>query len=398
MINKVKVASILAAGALVLGSATPIFAATAEISGNGSSSNSKVNVTQTDTNMVVQNNNANINNTVSSSSNTGGNTANDNTGGSTTINTGDTTARLSVVNRANLNQASVSSCCSSNNSSSLISGNGSSSNNRVNIDSNHSSSVFQDSRANINNNLRSDSNTGRNDASRNTGGDVTVFTGNSISDLGVRNVANSNRVMSTGSGGGSGLLSAEISGNGSHSRNRINIGQDSSSMVVQGNSATVNNTLRSTADTGRNYANDNTGGSVLVDTGSVLQRLTSDTLVNRNSADPLACGCFVDLNALISGNGSNSHNRIRFNSNSNSQVFQDNDAHLNNSLSAGATTGRNDASRNTGGASDVITGVVMADTGVRNTANVNSVGPSLSLPGGWDLSLSFDLGPFWSML
>src|SRR3990167_7594248 len=120
----IKIATAVSSAALVVSSfATPLLATTVEISGNGSDSDNTVSVEQTNKTEVNQNNTANISNNVNVSSNTGDNKAEDNTGGDVSIDTGDSSANVTVTNSANSNQASVNGCCPTD-TSVKIAGNG----------------------------------------------------------------------------------------------------------------------------------------------------------------------------------------------------------------------------------------------------------------------------------
>jgi hypothetical protein len=403
IITKQKIASAFTAGVILLSTVSPAFAATTlEISGNGSSSDNTIRTTTNTTTTVVQSNEADIRNNVDTNANTGGNYANDNTGGSVFVGTGNTTSNVDILNRTNINRAQLDNCgCETSSTDVTISGNGSSSDNTINLSSNKDNSVFQENEADIRNDVDSYSNTGENNASRNTGGetggDVTVLTGNSRADVILRTDANANIVQSLTSvgNGGSGQTNIEIVGNGSGSDNRARVTRNQSATVVQENEADVRNDVDTYANTGRNRANDNTNQDVLIDTGSVTENVLARTRVNFNFANPADCGCVTDLTALISGNGSGSDNLIRHSATKGVEVFQGgedsgNEADIRNDVDVDGSTGRNYASRNTGapegtGFTDILTGLIRSMTEITNTGNANIYGT------GFDLDWDFDL-------
>jgi hypothetical protein len=86
---KKQIFSVVTAGVMVANIATPAFATTIEISGNGAGADSNVAVQNTNTTTVSQNNTANVTNTVKTNADTGDNKANYNTGGNVGIQTGD---------------------------------------------------------------------------------------------------------------------------------------------------------------------------------------------------------------------------------------------------------------------------------------------------------------------
>ena len=128
---KKKLASAIAAGALLLNLATPAFAGiTIEISGNGSDSENEAEVEFEHEVEVNQQNWADVLNDVEVEAETGGNEAEDNTGGDVSIETGDAETNVTVSNSLNSNVAEVDACCLGD-VDALISGNGSESSNEV---------------------------------------------------------------------------------------------------------------------------------------------------------------------------------------------------------------------------------------------------------------------------
>ncbi|OGH10577.1 MAG: hypothetical protein A2857_06835 [Candidatus Levybacteria bacterium RIFCSPHIGHO2_01_FULL_36_15] len=393
-----KIITVAATGAMLLNTFAPVALADTKItlSGNGSSSTNTANVTVDHTTTVVQSNDATISNDIDSNASTGGNSANDNTNGDVLISTGDARSKVDVTTEVNLNKADLDNCNGCNTDIRVnISGNGSYSDNSVELDNSSDTSVFQDNKADITNDIDSNAYTGKNDANRNTGGDVTIVTRNATSNVDVRNAANAN-VAKIGSGDGSqGSLDATISGNGSYSDNSIDLNHDVSRTLVQDNDAYIMNYVDANAKTGRNNANDNTGGDVVIATGDARTNVDVRNLANFNAAD-LNCGCLTDISAKISGNGSNSTNDITAYLVDSNSVFQDNELDIYNDVDADAKTGKNYANRNTGPAvgdpTVILTGNARSDTDVRNTGNVNLFGTGVSFPHDVQLDLSFDLG------
>lgn len=379
MINK-RIASAIATGALLLNSfATPAFAATSiNLSGNGSDSNNTANVNLTKNNTIVQNNTANVTNNVDVSAKTGGNEANDNTGGDVSIDTGNSSVGVAVQNLLNRNSASIG-CCEDGDTEVKIAGNGSQSDNDVDLDMDNSNEIFQDNNAHVKNDVDVDAKTGYNDADDNTGGDVDIDTGNSDVSVGILNALNTN-FASIGSGdnsGGNGL-SLWVLGNGSKSDNYIDADIDKSNTVKQENDAHVYNDLDVDANTGKNDANDNTGGEVSIDTGDAEVEALVANLGNFNWAD-LSCDClFDDVTAKIAENGSDSDNDIDLYLDDSNELFQDNYAKADNDLEdLDASTGKNDADDNTGYAGadpSIDTGNAEVGAEVVNQFNANEAG------------------------
>lgn len=390
MINK-RIASAVATGALLLNSfVTPAFAATnIQISGNGSDSNNDAKLELQKTTSVVQNNTANISNKVDVKADTGGNSAEDNTGGDVKIKTGDSAVGVAVKNMLNSNSASVD-CCANGDTDVEISGNGSDSDNDVDLDMKSSNGIFQDNDADVENKLNVDAKTGDNETDDNTGGDVEIETGDSEVSLGVLNMLNSNFARIGGGDSEGSALSLWVLGNGADSDNEIDADIENENVVTQDNHANVSNDLDVDADTGYNGADDNTGGSVSIETGEAMVEALVANAGNFNWAD-LSCDClFDDLTAKIAGNGADSDNDIdlELSDGKDNGVFQDNGAYLSNDLDGlDATTGDNDADDNTaydGDDPSIETGDAGVGAEVMNQFNANTAGV------GGDLEFEFD--------
>jgi len=416
-----KVVAALSTGVMLLSMASPVFASTTlEITGNGASSDNGVVLTQTSTTTVVQSNSANINNTVNTSANTGDNDANRNTGGNVTVDTGDAKTNVTVANSANNNTANVDCCNAAGDTSVLISGNGADSKNGVALGQKSSVGLFQDNNAYIDNDVNAKSNTGKNDANRNTGGDVEVTTGNATTMVDVSNTANANWAQVGGnSNAGNGLVSLKILGNGADSDNAIVLALDNSTVLSQDNNARIDNDVDAKSNTGENDANRNTGGDVVIDTGNAKTDVMVDNAVNFNYAN-VDCGCLLDVFGKIAGNGYNSDNTIAAVLGTDLVVFQDNcgdnqpssllslsrryGCKLDNDVNAKAGTGKNDADQNTGSVegSDpaVWTGNAESNTEVSNSGNSNVYGASQGIE--WpDFDFNFNgwsFGALWAFL
>lgn len=418
---KRKLLSVLASGALLANIATPVLAGTTiEISGNGSSSDNEAKVEVKSERTVVQTNDAYIVNNVKTDANTGNNDANDNTGGDVTIDTGDADVSVDVSNSVNSNTASVD-CCPTGDTNVLIgetdsiSGNGTKSDNKVVLEQKSETNVFQSNDAYIKNDVDVDADTGNNDAEDNTGGDVTIETGDADVEVSAATWANANWALVGGNGGSGGSLSARILGNGSNSDNEIKLKLKKEIAVVQENEAYVKNDIDVDADTGNNDANDNTGGDVSIKkTGDADVNVEVDNMVNFNWAD-VDCGCLLGVLAKISGNGTDSDNDIKAELKDELEVFQDNcgddkkewgwwhkkGCKIDNDVDADADTGNNDAEDNTGGVNggdpSIETGDSDTDIEINNSGNVNAYGADED-PDFPEFNFNFNLSLDWSDL
>lgn len=399
---KKQIVSAAAAGALLLNLATPVLAETSiVISGNGANSSNGTVVQQTNTTTVTQNNQANVTNNVDADASTGGNDANFNTGGEVNVDTGNATSDVDVTNVLNSNSANVD-CCGNGDTDVKIDGNGADSQNSVGLVSSNLTSVTQNNNANVNNDIDSDAKTGYNDANSNTGGDVTINTGNAKASATVSTTANVNSAH-VGGGLGSSNPSASfvISGNGAGSNNAIQAALGNLSALTQNNNAHINNNVDADASTGKNDAEFNTGGDVVIDTGNAWADVDVTNAVNFNHAD-VDCGCLLDVLAKVSGNGAESDNGISLGLNDLQTIAQDNGACLFNDVDGEAKTGKNDANSNTGEADSdpsVNTGDATSNTDVENSGNVNSVGDlGFDMPEMPEVDFDFNFAFLWAWL
>jgi len=409
-------ASAVAAGSLLFyAMAAPAFATTITVSGNGADSQNTSSVSNTQSTTVTQSNDANITNTVHVNSTTGGNTSSDNTGGDTSVSTGNASSDVAVSNDANSNVVSDAGCGCVSNASVVISGNGADSTNTANVTTVNDNAVYQTNDANIHNNVNVGANTGHNKANDNTGGDTSISTGNTNSTVTVNNAANANvaSLNSSNTNNAGDGLSATISGNGADSENGIGLSSENSGLLVQANSAYVNNSVYVNAKTGDNSANENTGGNsngdVTITTGSAHANVMVDNMLNFNSADLGNC-CLTDgLSALIKGNGAESDNMIVADFSNDNEAFQTNDGTVHNPVTVDGNTGYNKANENTGGVlgmdPSTSTGNSDAIVSVSTSSNTNAFGNgvTLGLPGilsglGGNLSVNFDLGQLLNAL
>lgn len=150
-----------------------------------------------------------------------------------------------------------------------ISGNGAESNNTIIIKHKCETVVDQTNKTKVNTEVTANANTGGNSASSNTGGDVTIDTGNA---------SNTVTVDVTGGSNSASLPSDQcccqsttdtlISGNGEGSTNLVKVKSKKSTVVSQYAKTKVKAKASVKAKTGKNIADDNTGGTVDVTTGN----------------------------------------------------------------------------------------------------------------------------------
>lgn len=253
-----------------------------------------------------------------------------------------------------------------------ISGNGSDSDSNATVTQTNDTSVTQNNTANISNSVDVDSNTGGNEAEDNTGGDVSITTGDSEANVTVSNTANSNQASISGCCPTD--TSVKISGNGSDSDNDATVDTTNKARIYQDNNAYINNDVDVDSDTGGNKAEDNTWGDVAIETGDADATVTIANQVNANWAAITAGsnGSGGSLSVEIVGNGADSDNNVDVDLDSDKKIDQDNNANISNDVDVDLDTGDNKAEDNTGGEVSIDTGNASATVDVSNLANFNA--------------------------
>lgn len=238
------------------------------ISGNGSGSTSEAASSTTQTTTVQQNNNADINNTVQVTSNTGDNSASGNTNGDVAVTTGDTSTDVSIDNSANSSSVDTNCCNTAQSGQITITGNGTGSENGVAVTNTNTSTIDSNNTARITNSISGVANTGNNTSNDNTGGNISIQTGNiSVYEKITNGPINSNTVHAS-SGTQSGY-DIKINGNGSWSENLIDLDLSNDVDIRVHNVADILNRSLWILNTGNNNANDNTNGDVSINTGDI---------------------------------------------------------------------------------------------------------------------------------
>ncbi|MDQ3099562.1 MAG: hypothetical protein M3Q44_07510 [bacterium] len=259
-------------------------------------------------------------------------------------------------------------------------GNGVDSNSSATVNSNNSTTVSQSNAASVTNTISVKSNTGDNNASRNTGGEVGISTGNAGASVGISNMANSNSAKldtCCTAGGDSSVLNQ---GNGDSSDNDATLNKKNSTALSQTNIADVANFVNVDSNTGNNKASRNTGSGngseVSIDTGrSIVSPILIKNAVNSNQAVlGSSVGAFGngDLTIGNAGNGVESDNDATANLNNSTAVAQTNAASILNWVDVTSNTGDNDADRNTGGDVMIDTGDSAVAVVLDNKANSNA--------------------------
>lgn len=267
------------------------------------------------------------------------------------------------------------------------------SNNTCTVNNSSNVTVNNVNDAQIINNVNSRSNSGGNSASYNTLGG-TIHTGNATNNTTVGTVANiSTTNMTVGWGGSNNFGGNEITG--PYSNNDAYINNRTRVDVYNSNTATTNNSVNATADTGSNNADYNTGPASVY-TGNAWLGL--NVLTHENDS-------LTDLNIGAGGTGNNtaensttgpfSNNTATVNNDIDARVNNVNDLRVENRVNAAALTGFNSASYNTLGG-DITTGNATAGVGVNTEGNISTTLLAAALGGFSNNASSSVTGPYSS--
>lgn len=346
-------------------------------------------------------------------------------GGDAIIETGDASnnANLITTGNENLSGSGATGTTGSGDITILNEGNGTNSNNSGSVGILNNDLKFQDNSAVVANNLDQITVTGQNSASDNTGANSLISTGDanttgtiitavntnvdgmSVAEFNVNDDHMGDIVLDfdTGCiiGCGGGTVEVANLDNGSFSDNDAALDSITNNLSFQNNEATIENNMTLESNSGDNIASRNTNGDSMIETGDANVSASILTMANNNIsgniiysvvnifgnlvgdiifpeselASSLNCSnCPGDLLAENSGNGSNSTNNTGINKETNDSTYQFNDATIENNLNVDASTGKNSASANTNGDTDIETGNVSVDAQVLNVANSNVAG------------------------
>lgn len=219
--------------------------------------------------------------------------------------------------------------------------------------------------------------TGFNEANQNTGGGE-IDTGKAEIDGELENEVNSSAVELYTAVFGAADVEAENDVTGADSDNVNTVMVEQTLDVDLFNGASLLNALGVFASSGVNTANQNTGGGE-IDTGD--GEIGVEIMNTVNAANGSSSGSFgdVDIEVANSHTGADSDNENDVDVTQSVDVDVTNTAEIFNGVESSATTGFNEASKNTGGGM-VKTGDAEADTEIENTVNTGGSGVEIELP------------------
>lgn len=356
----------MSAVAIAVSTTAPAFATsqTFTIEGNGYDSDTQIEFQVKNEAEVFQENKSTVENKINIQSDTGKNSTSKNTGGDVMVKTGDVEIQTAIMNKLNTNEAVMDRCgdCQGD-TEVMVSGNGADSDNKVSIKQNNSNTLVQENDARISNKVYLKGNSGKNDADKNTGGDVSMLTGDVIiNPVMVKNFTNTNHGVIGGGVNGSNMTDIVVSGNGYDSRTAVSLMSNREASLFQMNSSKISNDLQLEGTTGVNSMDKNTSahlGDFDLETGDVgiIALVDNESGFNAASAD---CGCVMGVTGSVTGNGTDSRNKVALKLDENLAVAQDNSDYLKTNGDLKSDTGRNDVDANTNGSNYVRTGTTLS--------------------------------------
>lgn len=148
-----------------------------------------------------------------------------------------------------------------------ISNNGAKSDNTVEIENTNKADIKQTNNLNVVLNINSKASTGGNKASGNTGGNVSITTGDATTETAVAVAGGDNKVTLPDCGCESDN-DVTVKNNGKKTNNKVTLKNKKELKADQKGDVSVTGNIDSKAKTGKNKAKNNTNGDVEVETGS----------------------------------------------------------------------------------------------------------------------------------
>lgn len=308
-------------------------------------------------------NHAAIDNEASAESSSGGNEANENTGGGE-VDSGDADIEAELENVVNTLEAYFSGNFGDVDWDLLNKITGSNSDNSNDLDVDQDIDLDIENNAWLRNCLRLLASTGENEANKNTGGGD-VDTGDATAMAEVMNELNLAGELDVKFGDVDVSATNEKTGADSDNDNDIDVDQDVDIDIA--NNAEVRNAVMTSASTGGNEANKNTGGGE-VKTGKAESSAKITNSINQGSGYGGIEFPDVDVDVKNDTTGYDSDNDNDVDIDQDVDIDVDNHAEVSNEVHADSSTGGNEANKNTGGGS-VDTGDATVKIEISNTVN-----------------------------
>lgn len=325
---------------------------------------------------------ADIENCISTESNTGQNFASFNGDcfgcgpDGSLVETGDAETEISLINEANENQTIILAGLGNSEIEAFNENTGFSSSNDLDLDIYQEIDVDNRNDADFDNRITSVTNTGFNIARYNSGL-AGIGTGNAGVDIEIENMANANQTAIASALDTS--IEAGNSSTGACSDNEVEIDIKDKIFVDNRNDADIDNRVTVNSNTGYNRVEMNSsdpcsgsgcGSASFIETGDTVGQVSISNNVNTNQTE-ISSGGPVDIIAGNECTGANSDNSVSVDSYSKTVVNNKNNADINNNVNVQTNTGNNTSAYNLG-SSAISTGDSSVVFGISNQANANS--------------------------
>ena len=260
-----------------------------------------------------------------------------------------------------------------------ISGNGNSSQNEVNLDISTTTNITQVNDVQINNQVTTEATTGENTASGNVA-EAIIATGNITTETSISSTVNISALETTCCKPDDTNLT--IAGNGSYSTNNLDAQINNQTTVSSEQTARIQNSISTNAQTGQNSTEDNPG-NVSIKTGDIkIDSQIESQHINESLVNILLPN--HPLSIKILNNGTNSKNSVGVDLKNLTVININNLSDIQNNTISNASTGGNLANGNLGDIS-VITGDIWIGTGIKNgPINLSLVKTPCCFPGSID--------------
>jgi hypothetical protein len=252
-----------------------------------------------------------------------------------------------------------------------ITDNGANSDNSVTIEDKNETKVDQSNKAQVSNVVGLTVNTGGNTASKNTGGDSKITSGDIEAGVAIHTHVNGNEATVDSCCDEDSDANIDINGNGAKSESNVTTKKESKTKLGQTNKDQVGNVVGAYLETGDNETSKNTNGDSKIVSGDIEAGIEILTEGNANSAKVSGC-CDADSSDIeIKENGYKADTKVKVTAKTKQEAEQDNDGDAENVVGGNVDTGDNVANKQTGGKTTIKTGKVSALVSLLTSFNMN---------------------------
>lgn len=249
--------------------------------------------------------------------------------------------------------------------------NGAKSDNTVKVENKQSTEVKQSNQATVSNVVGLTANTGGNNASKNTGGDTKVTSGDVVAGVSIETNVNVNKADVDACCDEDSDTNIDVTGNGAKSDSKVETKKETKTELEQKNKAQVGNAVGAELETGDNKADKNTKGNTKIVSGDIVAGIEVVTKGNSNKAKVSGCCSGESTDVEVKENGYKADTKVKVTAKSKQEAEQKNEGDAGNVVGGSADTGDNTSNKTTGGTSTVKSGSVSALVSILTSFNIN---------------------------